>query len=99
MGAPGHPHLAGGPYLALSNYCLVPHIWPSFGQMWEAGSAPRRRFERIVSFTQGGYCGEPCGARATVGEFPGDVGTHICQQRQIWGTLKGKGCEMGTGVP
>jgi hypothetical protein len=39
--------------------CVVPHIWPSFGQMWEAGSAPlgrfERVFERVVSFTQGGY--------------------------------------------
>ncbi len=30
---------AGGPCPALNN-CLVPHIWPSFGQMWEAGVRP-----------------------------------------------------------
>jgi hypothetical protein len=46
--------------------------------MWEAGTALLGRFERVASFTQGGYCGEPRGARAGAGEFPGGVGTHIC---------------------
>jgi hypothetical protein len=42
----------------MGEHCSVPHIWPSFGQMWEAGSALLRRFEMVVSIIVSGRYGK-----------------------------------------
>ena len=68
----------------------MPHIWPSIGQMWEAGSAPLKRFELFVSFIVGGRYGKLFVTRIEAGELGGGAGTHICQKKADMGRRQGK---------